>query len=356
MIAPHTDTAQPRPAPAEQPFVEVTDLKKYYLMRGGLALKALDGVSFSIREGEVMGLVGESGCGKSTIARLLMRLTDATGGEARIDRRNVLSLHGQELRRMRRTMQLIFQDPYAALDPRMTLGNSMMLPMLQNGLGTREALRVEVVKMLAEVGLDPSFAERYPRECSGGQLQRIVIGRALLLKPRFLVCDEPTSALDASMRTQILNLLMDLKRRFGLTLLMISHDLRVVNYMCDRIAVMYLGQIVEVAERDELFTRPRHPYTRALISAAMVDETGLDAAAGYLKGDLPSPLAPPPGCRLQTRCRFATERCVKEMPQLGQTEPGHLVRCHRWAELDLSSAVYREAGPAAAALSHVAAE
>jgi peptide/nickel transport system ATP-binding protein len=320
-----------------RPFVEVQDLKKHYAMRAGLTVKAIDGVSFSIREGEVLGLVGESGCGKSTIARVLMRLTPATGGQAKIDQRDILVLKGPALRKMRRTMQLVFQDPYAALDPRMTIGQSMLLPMLQNGLGSRESLRVAVLAMLDEVGLDASFEQRYPRECSGGQLQRVVIGRALLLKPWFLVCDEPTSALDASMRTQILNLLMDLKRRFGLTLLMISHDLRVVNYMCDRIAVMYLGQIVEIADRAEIFARPRHPYTRALISAAMIDETGLDGASGYLEGDLPSPLRPPPGCRLQTRCRFATPRCKDEMPPLHEAGEGHLVRCHYWSELDLSA-------------------
>ncbi len=344
MIDSRIDMAPRSHATVGRPFVEVTDLKKHYMMRAGLSLKALDGVSFSIREGEVLGLVGESGCGKSTIARVLMRLTSATGGEARIDQRNVLTLNGPDLRRMRRTMQLVFQDPYAALDPRMTLGNSMLLPMIQNELGTRDTLRATVLQMLEEVGLDASFAERYPRECSGGQLQRVVIGRALLLKPRFLVCDEPTSALDASMRTQILNLLVDLKQRFGLTLLMISHDLRVVKHMCDRIAVMYLGQIVEIADRDELFARPRHPYTRALISSALIDETGLDGAASYLKGDLPSPLAPPPGCRLQTRCRFATQPCTSEMPLLRDAGDGHLVRCHHWEKLDLTSVTYRAAG------------
>ncbi|GAU84447.1 ABC transporter ATP-binding protein [Bosea sp. BIWAKO-01] len=350
MIDSRIDMAPRSQSPAGRPFVEVTDLKKHYLMRAGLSLRALDGVSFSIREGEVLGLVGESGCGKSTIARVLMRLTSATGGEARIDQRNVLALNGPDLRRMRRTMQLVFQDPYAALDPRMTLGNSMLLPMIQNKLGTRDTLHATVLQMLDEVGLDASFAERYPRECSGGQLQRVVIGRALLLKPQFLVCDEPTSALDASMRTQILNLLFDLKERFGLTLLMISHDLRVVNYMCDRIAVMYLGQIVEIAGRDELFARPRHPYTRALISSALIDETGLDGAASYLKGDLPSPLAPPPGCRLQTRCRFATQPCTSEMPLLRDAGRGHLVRCHHWEKLDLTAVTYRAAGTSDAAL------
>ena len=322
---------------SDQPFVEVTDLKKHYVVGGGLSVKAIDGVSFAIREGEVLGLVGESGSGKSTVARVLMRLTSATSGKVRINQQSVLEIAGRDLQRMRQTMQLVFQDPFSALDPRMTIGTSMLAPMQQNGLGTRDMLRPRMLQMLEKVGLDASFADRYPRECSGGQLQRVVIGRALLLNPRFLVCDEPTSALDASMRTQILNLLMDLKRNLGLTLLMISHDLRVVNYMCDRIAVMYLGQIVEVADRDTLFAHPGHPYTRALIASAMIDEAGLDCAVGYLDGDPPSPLKPPAGCRVHTRCRFATPQCREEAPQLLEVAPGHSVRCHHWAELDLSS-------------------
>jgi peptide/nickel transport system ATP-binding protein len=320
--------------PTARPFVEVVGLKKHYPVARGLSVKAIDDVSFAIQEGEVLGLVGESGSGKSTVARVLTRLTGATAGTARVDGGDVLGVAGQDLRRMRQTVQLIFQDPYSALDPRMTIGKSMLAPMQQNGLGTTEVLRNRMLAMLGKVGLDASFADRLPRDCSGGQLQRVVIGRALLLNPRFLICDEPTSALDASMRTQILNLLIDLKRTFGLTVLMISHDLRVVSYMCDRIAVMYLGQIVEIADRETLFSRPRHPYTRALIASAMIDETGLDCASAYLEGDLPSPLNPPAGCRLSTRCRFVTRRCRDEAQQLATVAPGHIVRCHRWAELE----------------------
>ncbi|WP_342359315.1 ABC transporter ATP-binding protein [Terrarubrum flagellatum] len=323
----------------DQPFVEVRNLAKHYPLRGArnLTIKSVDGVSFDIREGEVLGLVGESGCGKSTIARLLMRLTDATAGEVRVDQRDILAMKGETLRRMRPTMQLVFQDPYSALDPKMTIGASMRAPLIQHGIGQPETQKASVLRMLEEVGLDSSFYDRYPSQCSGGQLQRIVIGRALLLKPWFLVCDEPTSALDASMRTQILNLLIDLRKRFNLTLLMISHDLRVIRYMCERIAVMYLGQIVEIADRDALFERPRHPYTRALISAAMIEETGLAAAAGLLKGDLPSPLNPPSGCRLHARCLHTTARCAAEAPLLHDCGNGHHARCHYWSELDLSS-------------------
>ena len=327
-----------RSSPArDQAFVEVRDLAKHYRVRGGRGstIKAVDGVSFDIREGEVLGLVGESGCGKSTIARLLVRLASPTAGAIRIDQRDILALNGEQLRRMRPTMQLIFQDPYAALDPRMTVGASMEAPLAQHGVGTPASRTLAVQQMLVEVGLDASFHGRYPNQCSGGQLQRAGIGRALLLKPWFLVCDEPTSALDASMRTQILNLLNDLKKRLGLTLLMISHDLRVVRYLCDRIAVMYLGQIVEIAPRDVLFERPRHPYTHALITSAMIGEAGLAGAAQQLKGDLPSPLNPPPGCRLHLRCAYATERCAREVPPLHQMGDGHAVRCHYWDQLNL---------------------
>jgi peptide/nickel transport system ATP-binding protein len=337
---------QARPSEARQPaFVRVENLVKHYPLRGfgqKRTVKSVDGVSFSIAEGEVLGLVGESGCGKSTIARLLMRLTMPTAGTVTIDRRDIFKPTGEELRRMRRTMQLVFQDPYGALDPRMHIGASMEAPLQQHGIAGPEACRTLVMRMLHDVGLDASFFDRYPSQCSGGQLQRVVIGRALLLKPWFLVCDEPTSALDASMRTQILNLLMDLKRRLSLTVLMISHDLRVVRYMCDRIAVMYLGQIVEIADRDELFEHPHHPYTRALIASSMVEDTGLDAAERLLHGEAPSPLNPPPGCRLHTRCAFSADRCRREMPELQESGAGHLTRCHYWNQFDGS--LTRQAG------------
>jgi peptide/nickel transport system ATP-binding protein len=324
-----------------EPFVVVQDLVKHYPVPGfprGRSVKSVDGVSFTIKEGEILGLVGESGCGKSTIARVLMRLTPATNGVARVDARNILAMKGEELRRMRRTMQLVFQDPFAALDPRMKIGQSMEVPLAQHGIGHARERRDLVLRMLSDVGLDASFYDRYPKQCSGGQLQRVVIGRALLLKPWFLVCDEPTSALDASMRTQILNLLTDLKRRFSLTMLMISHDLRVMRYMCDRIAVMYLGQIVEIADRDELFENPRHPYTRALIASSMLEESGLNSSAGLLKGAAPRPLNPPSGCRFHTRCIYARDACSQNVQEFIQASHDHQVRCQFWDHLEEGAA------------------
>lgn len=295
-------------------------------------MKSVDDVSLTIGEGEVLGLVGESGCGKSTVAGLITRLTHATKGEVSIGQNDMLHMQGEALRRMRRVVQLVFQDPYSALDPRMRIGQSMEAPLAQHGIGTREERTARVFRMLEEVGLDGSFYDRYPSQCSGGQLQRVVIGRALLLNPSFLVCDEPTSALDASMRTQILNLLMDMKRRHGLTVLMISHDLRVVRYLCDRIAVMYLGRVVEIADREELFRAPKHPYTKALIASSMLDETGLYAPEMLLDGDLPSPLNPPNGCKFHTRCKYATDICGEVEPVLEGVSGEHFARCHRWRE------------------------
>lgn len=316
-----------------QPFVSVTNLVKHYPVPGfprGRSVKAIDGVSFDIKEGEILGVVGESGSGKSTIARVLMRLTSPTSGVATVATRNIFSVKGEELRRMRQTMQLVFQDPFAALDPRMKIGDSMEAPLAQHRIGHPGERRNQVLGMLTNVGLDGSFCDRYPSQCSGGQLQRVVIGRALLLKPSFLVCDELTSALDASMRTQILNLLVDLKRRFSLTVLIISHDLRVIRYMSDRIAVMYLGQIVEIAQRDELFENPRHPYTKSLIASSMPEETGLSSPTMLLKGEPPSPLNPPSGCRFHTRCTVAREDCSRSVQELLSTGGGHLVRCRYW--------------------------
>ena len=314
-------------------LVSVVDLAKHYVLPGlgrGGAIKSVDGVSFSIRERTVLGLVGESGCGKSTLAGLLLRLIPATRGSITIDGKDISRLRGKELRRMRRCVQLVFQNPASALDPRMRIGTSMEAPLSQLGMGSANQRRAQVLSMLNEVGLGPSFYNRYPGQCSGGQLQRVVIGRALLLRPYFLVCDEPTSALDASMRTQVLNLLMDLKRRFSLTILMISHDLRVVRYMCDRIAVMYLGQIVEIADRETLFANPRHPYTRALIAASLLEETGLLAVEEMLQGEPPSPLNPPRGCHFHPRCRYAEDQCRREAPELLESGPEALVRCHLW--------------------------
>jgi oligopeptide/dipeptide ABC transporter ATP-binding protein len=321
------------------PLVVVTDLVKHYPLPGfprGRSVKSVEGISFSIRKGEVFGLVGESGCGKSTVARVLMRITPPTSGTVTVDQKNIFEMKGEALRRMRRTMQLVFQDPFSALDPRMKIGASMEAPLAQHGLGTREQRRSRVLQMLNDVGLAEGLYDRYPKQCSGGQLQRAVIGRALLLQPQFLVCDEPTSALDASMRSQILNLLMVLKNRFELTLLMISHDLRLVRFLCDRIAVMYLGQIVEIADRDKLFDRPQHPYTRALIASSMLDKSGLNTPE-LLEGEAPSPLNPPHGCRFHTRCSYSNAVCTREPQVLTRSDDGHFVRCHRWDQIELGA-------------------
>lgn len=315
-------------------FLSVEGLVKYYHL-GGFGrtkiVKSLDGVSLKVRPGEVMGLVGESGCGKSTFAKLVSRLAAATDGQIIIDGQDWLAPRGEELRRHRPEVQLIFQDPRAALDPRMTLGLSMSAPMAHHSIGRSAAeRRALVVAMLEEVGLDESFCDRLPRQCSGGQLQRVVIGRALLLQPKLLICDEPTSALDASMRTQILNLLSDLKQRRGITMVMISHDLRVVRHICDRIAVMYMGKLVEIADRDQLFETPTHPYTRALIAASMFDKFGLDGATGLLEGEPPSPLDPPSGCTFHVRCPHARPDCAVFEPFLKQARPDQFVRCRHW--------------------------
>lgn len=317
-------------------FVTVRDLTKHYVLPGlgrARTIKSVDGVSFGIPERKVLGLVGESGCGKSTLASMLLRLVEPTAGSIVINGQDMAVLKGQELRRMRQSVQLVFQNPAAALDPRMRIGTSMEVPLSQHGLGQPDQRRSRVLRMLTDIGLDASFYDRYPGQCSGGQLQRVVIGRALLLRPYFLVCDEPTSALDASMRTQILNLLTDFKRRFSLTMLMISHDLRVVHHMCDRIAVMYLGRIVEIADRDTLFATPRHPYTKALIAASLIEKIGLRDSEETVLGEAPSPLSPPPGCSFHPRCRHAEDICRERQPTLDEVSPGSMVRCHRWREI-----------------------
>jgi oligopeptide/dipeptide ABC transporter ATP-binding protein len=339
-VVPPSDGGDPALA-----LVTVEDLCKHYVLPGlgrERAIKSVDGISFTIRDRSVLGLVGESGCGKSTLARLLLRLTTPTRGSIKIDGKDISRLRGRELKRMRQYVQLVFQNPASALDPRMRIGASMEAPLSEHGMGSADRRRTQVLSMLSEVGLDPSFYDRYPAQCSGGQLQRVVIGRALLLRPYFLVCDEPTSALDASMRTQVLNLLMDLKRRFSLTILMISHDLRVVRYMCDRIAVMYLGRIVEIADRETLFANPRHPYTRALIAASLLEENGLLAPDEMLQGDPPSPLNPPTGCHFHPRCSHAEDRCRREAPELAESGPEALVRCHFWNRIgDFAPAIDR---------------
>ncbi len=320
--------------PQRAPFVELIDVEKTYgLARGAGALRAVAGVSLAITRGESLGLVGESGSGKSTVARLLIGAEQVDRGAVRIDGVSRAGLSGGALKTMRRRVQIVFQDPFGALDPRMRIGESLDAPLSAHGLGDARERRRRSVAMLEAVGLDVGFLLRLPHECSGGQLQRVVIARALLLEPEFLVCDEPTSALDASVRAQILELLADLRRRFALTLLMISHDLRVVRSMCDRVAVMYLGRIVEIAPTQALFESPRHPYTRALIAASMIERTGLYDPAARLDGEPPSPLAPPAGCHFHPRCPAAEAACRTDAPALDPAEAGRAVACRRWRDL-----------------------
>jgi oligopeptide/dipeptide ABC transporter ATP-binding protein len=318
-----------------EPLVSLQDVVKHFPAGRGRTVHSVDGVSLSVRKGEVLGLVGESGCGKSTLARTILRAVDASSGHIVFEGRDITKAKGSELKALRRSMQFVFQDPYGAFDPRMTLGASLDAPLRHHGMKDPDQRRERVLAMLDRVGIEEGMLERRPSECSGGQLQRMVIARALLLEPKFLICDEPTSALDASIRAQILNLLVELKEQLDLTLVLISHDLRVVRYLCDRVAVMYLGQIVEVAPRDELFTRPRHPYTRVLLAASLVEQGGDDEVLAQLKGEPPSPIDPPSGCRFHPRCPLAQDICRTDVPVVSTAGEQHIVTCHFWDRLPL---------------------
>jgi oligopeptide transport system ATP-binding protein len=329
-------------APA-RPLVEVRGLEVHFpVYRGAIfkrrtaVVRAVDGIDFSIRRGETLGLVGESGCGKSTTGRALMRLVPATKGTILFDGEDLLSLRGEALRRKRRDFQMIFQDPYGSLDPRMTVLDIVAEPLEAHGRRGPE-VRERVQSMLSRCGLDPRYIRRYPHEFSGGQRQRVAIARALVLEPSFVVCDEPVSALDVSIRAQVLNLLVELQRDLGLTYLFIAHDLAAVRHVSDRIAVMYLGRIVELSPADEIYRRPAHPYTQALISAVPIPDPRAEADRQriVLEGDVPSPLHPPRGCRFHPRCpRFATlganqkARCKDEEPLLRVLGDGRQVACH----------------------------
>ena len=306
------------------------------LRRRYLPLKAVDRVSFELRAGETLGIVGESGCGKSTLGRAVLRLIEPSAGRVVWLGDDLGALDAEALRRRRRAMQIVFQDPLAALDPRMTVGDIVAEPLIthERHLGKGE-VRARVANMLARTGLSPQMINRYPHEFSGGQCQRIGIARAMILRPKLIVCDEPVSALDVSIQAQIVNLLMRLQREFGLSLLFISHDLAVVRHISHRILVLYLGKTMELADRNALYAAPRHPYTRALIAAVPIPDPRLERAKRRvaLTGDLPSPLAPPSGCVFRTRCPLAIELCAREAPPIEQVAPGHQVACHRWREV-----------------------
>jgi peptide/nickel transport system ATP-binding protein/oligopeptide transport system ATP-binding protein len=312
-------------------------------------VNAVDDVSFDLKAGETLSLVGESGCGKSTTGRLLLRLIDPTAGTIRFDGRDITRLSGTALRDLRREMQLVFQDPYASLNPRMTVGDILAEPLMLHGLVPPGKRRARVEELLGLVGLRASHARRYPHEFSGGQRQRIGIARALAVQPNLIVCDEAVSALDVSVQAQVLNLLKDLQARLGIAMVFIAHDLAVVRHISQRIAVMYLGNIVETAPAAELFARPQHPYTRALLSAIPVPQPRATRQRMILSGDVPSPIDPPPGCRFHTRCPFAVDLCRQTVPATETTSAGHSVACHRWRELPASAPLPVEGDGAGAA-------
>jgi oligopeptide/dipeptide ABC transporter ATP-binding protein len=302
-------------------------------------VKAVDGVSFSVDAGETLALVGESGCGKSTVSRLVLRLIEPDQGDIRFEGRDLLAMGANELRAFRRDAQIIFQDPYASLNPRMTVGQILAEPLVLHGLVPKERRRERVEELLRLVGLEPRFARRYAHEFSGGQRQRIAIARALAVEPKLIICDEPVSALDVSIRSQILNLLRDLQQRLGLAYIFVSHDLAVVKHIADRVAVMNLGHIVETADAETLFASPRHPYSRALLSAIPVPKPRAKRSRMVLEGEMPSPIDPPSGCRFHTRCPFVIERCRIEAPQLLPSAVGHLTACYRVDELPAPDAI-----------------
>jgi oligopeptide transport system ATP-binding protein len=312
----------------------VEDLVKYFPLRAGFLsgtighVHAVDGVSFAIRRGEAFGLVGESGCGKTTLAQTVIRLYRPDSGRILFDGTDLAVLRSSELRAHRRRIQMIFQDPYASLNPRMTVGAIVGEPLDIYGIGTREQRRERVRELLRVVGLNAYMVNRYPHEFSGGQRQRIGIARALALQPELIICDEPVSALDVSIQAQVLNLLEDLRVEFGLTYLFIAHNLAVVAYVCDRIGVMYLGKLVELGTAEQITLRPRHPYTQALLSAVPIPRPGLKKNRTILAGDVPSPVAPPSGCRFRTRCPIARPNCGDAIPPLREVEPGHWVACY----------------------------
>ena len=332
-------------------LIEVRDLKKYFPIYEGLFsrhsadVKAVDGVSFTIEAGDTLGLVGESGSGKTTIGRMLLHLLPATSGSIKYDGREITTMRADDVRRLRSDIQIIFQDPYASLNPRMTVSEIIREPLKIHGIATGKAAQDRVQELLRLVGLRPYSANRYPHEFSGGQRQRIGVARALAVNPKFIVCDEPVSALDVSIQAQVINLLEDLQSQLGLTYLFIAHDLSVVRHISTRVAVMYVGKIVELASRDELYRRPLHPYTQALLSAIPIPDPAAERKRIVLSGDIPSPVDPPSGCRFHTRCPVAFERCKVEDPAFKDYGNGHFTACH-WVEEHSGAAPSITNGPA----------
>jgi len=339
MSAAVAENTQPQPATPgnEQPLLDVKNLVMHFPLTQGIifqrrvgAVQAVDGISLSVKKGETLGLVGESGCGKSTTGRAILQLYKPTSGEVNFNGRDLTKLDSGEMRKMRRHLQMVFQDPYASLNPRMTVGNIVSEPMQIHKLVPKGERTQRVQELLQTVGLNPYFANRYPHEFSGGQRQRVGIARALAANPDFIVCDEPVSALDVSIQAQVVNLLEDLQEQFGLTYLFIAHDLSVVRHISDRVAVMYLGKIVELADRNELYDDPLHPYTKALLSAVPIPDPVIEKRREriILTGDVPSPINPPSGCHFHTRCPYVMEVCKKIDPIFADQGRSHFVACH----------------------------
>ena len=319
----------------DKTLVKIENLTKNFISKKSFFGKplsyvhAVDNVSLDIYKGETLGIVGESGCGKSTLGRSILRLTEPTSGKVIYDNTDLVTLSKEDMRQMRKRLQLIFQDPYASLNPRMTVKDLIKAPLDVFNIGNESERMEKVFQIMKQVGLTEEQLNRYPHEFSGGQRQRIVIARAIILDPEFVVCDEPVSALDVSVRSQVLNLLNTLQKEKNLTYMFISHDLSVVKYISDRIAVMYLGRVVELAEKDELYSHAAHPYTKALLSAVPIAEVGRKREISVLEGDVPSPINPPKGCYFNTRCPYADERCRKEKPELRDIGCGHMCACHK---------------------------
>lgn len=316
------------------PLLEVKGLQQHFPIKGGFLkkttgyVKAVDGIDLQVYPGETLGIVGESGCGKSTTGRTIMRLLEPTAGEVWFDGKDLAKLPKEEMRRMRKDLQMIFQDPYASLNPRMTIKQILMESLMVHNIGTTEEREKTIEEIIEIVGLRKEHLNRHPHDFSGGQRQRIGIARALVVKPKLIIADEPVSALDVSIQSQVLNLLKDLRKEFNLTLMFISHDLSVVKHLCDRIAVMYLGRVVEIADKRTLFENPSHPYTRALLSAVPVAKPRQKRERILLTGDLPSPANPPSGCTFHPRCPYATDLCKTKVPSLADIGAGQLVSCH----------------------------